>query len=215
MVVAFWLSALAFGDNNNLINGWAGLIASIMMLYVSYWLHRNSDITRWNNYMEGKSNQALSNGKMISFAFLAFLAILREGLETVVFLIGMVGRMSNFELLMGILAGLGVLLIIAFVMLRYSVHIPVKPFFMISSAIVFYLCFKFMGSGIHSLQLAGVIPTSVEDYLPSIPALSIYPSWYSFLPQVLLVIFGLIILIKQQIKKRVDSKKEFAQGGKS
>ncbi|WP_072217259.1 FTR1 family iron permease, partial [Listeria monocytogenes] len=202
MVVAFWLSALAFGDNNNLINGWAGLIASIMMLYVSYWLHRNSDITRWNNYMEGKSNQALSNGKMISFAFLAFLAILREGLETVVFLIGMVGRMSNFELLMGILAGLGVLLIIAFVMLRYSVHIPVKPFFMISSAIVFYLCFKFMGSGIHSLQLAGVIPTSVEDYLPSIPALSIYPSWYSFLPQVLLVIFGLTILIKQQIKKK-------------
>ncbi|ENI9071538.1 FTR1 family iron permease [Listeria monocytogenes] len=215
MVVAFWLSALAFGDNNNLINGWAGLIASIMMLYVSYWLHRNSDITRWNNYMEGKSNQALSNGKMISFAFLAFLAILREGLETVIFLIGMVGRMSNFELLIGILAGLGVLLIIAFMMLRYSVHIPVKPFFMISSAIVFYLCFKFMGSGIHSLQLAGVIPTSVEDYLPSIPALSIYPSWYSFLPQVLLVIFGLIILIKQQIKKRADSKKELAQGGKS
>ncbi|EAG7393629.1 iron permease FTR1 family protein, partial [Listeria monocytogenes] len=61
---------------------------------------------------------------------------------------------------------------------------------------------KFMGSGIHSLQLAGVIPTSVEDYLPSIPALSIYPSWYSFLPQVLLVIFGLTILIKQQIKKK-------------
>lgn len=72
MVVAFWLSALAFGDNNNLINGWAGLIASIMMLYVSYWLHRNSDITRWNNYMEGKSNQALSNGKMISLPFSVF-----------------------------------------------------------------------------------------------------------------------------------------------
>ncbi|KXW99707.1 hypothetical protein AWI95_14715 [Listeria monocytogenes] len=67
--------------------------------------------------MEGKGNQALSNGKMISVAFVAVFAYLREVLLTVGCVIGMVGRVSNFEFLMGILVGLGVLLIIAFVML--------------------------------------------------------------------------------------------------
>lgn len=207
IIVAFWLSTVAFGNNNNLINGWAGVIASVMMLYVSYWLHRNSDIKKWNSYLETKSEQAISSGKMISFAFLAFLAILREGLETVVFLIGMAGRMSLQELVIGIFAGLGVLLLIAFFILKFSNYLPMKPFFMASSAVVFYLCFKFMGSGIHSLQLAGQIPSVVEDYLPSVPALSIYPSWYSFLPQLLLVIFGLSMIIYLQIRNRRGVKK--------
>ncbi|WP_036067523.1 FTR1 family iron permease [Listeria grandensis] len=202
LIVAIWLSTLAFGNNSTLINGWTGVIASLMMLYVSYWLHSNSDMAKWNNYMASKSDEAISNGKMISFAILAFLAILREGLETVIFLIGMVGRMSTTELVTGILVGLGVLLVIAVVMLKFSVHIPLKPFFMISAAIVFYLCFKFMGSGIHSLQLAGVIPATVQDYLPSIPALSIYPSWYSILPQLIFVVVALFILVRSGLKKR-------------
>ncbi|MBC2148930.1 FTR1 family iron permease [Listeria booriae] len=202
LIVAVWLSTLAFGKNNTLINGWTGVIASLMMLYVSYWLHSNSDMAKWNNYMATKSDQAISNGKMISFAVLAFLAIMREGLETVIFLIGMVGRMSTAELITGILVGLGVLCIIAVVMLKFSVHLPLKPFFMISSAIVFYLCFKFMGSGIHSLQLAGVIPATVQDYLPSIPALSIYPSWYSLLPQLIFVLVAVVILVRSALKKR-------------
>lgn len=202
LIVAFWLSTVAFGNNNNLINGWAGLIASIMMLYVSYWLHRNSDIKKWNTFLQTKSEQAISGGKMISFAVLAFLAILREGLETVVFLIGMAGRMTMEELILGIVVGLGVLVLIAFFILKFSNYLPMKPFFMASSAVVFYLCFKFMGSGIHSLQLAGVVPSIVQDYLPSVPALSIYPSWYSFLPQLVLVIFGVGTIIYMQIHKR-------------
>jgi len=201
MVVAFLLSTLAFGQNNNLINGWSGVMASGMMLYVSYWLHSNADVKKWNEYVQTKSDQAISNGKMVSFAVLAFLAIVREGLETVVFLIGMAGKMPQAELIGGILAGAGFLFIIAFVMLKFGVRLPLKPFFLASSGIVFYLCFKFMGSGIHSLQLAGVFPSTVMEYLPSIPVLSIYPSWYSFLPQLLFVTAGLGIIIHNQLKK--------------
>ncbi|WP_407938575.1 FTR1 family iron permease [Niallia nealsonii] len=201
MVVAFWLSTLAFGQNNNLINGWSGVIASGMMLYVSYWLHSNADIKKWNGYVQSKSDQAISNGKMVSFALLAFLSIVREGLETVVFLIGMAGKMPQSELMAGILAGAGFLFIIAFLMLKFGVRLPLKPFFLASSGIVFYLCFKFMGSGIHSLQLAGVFPSTVREYLPSIPALSIYPSWYSFLPQLLFVIAGIVIILNNQLKR--------------
>lgn len=200
-LVVFWLSTLAFGQNNNLINGWAGLVASFMMIYVCYWLHSNADMQRWNSYLKTKSTSLISSGKRFSLALLAFLAILREGLETVIFLIGMAGQMSANELITGISAGFGVLTLLAVLMLKLGIRLPLKPFFLISSAIIFYLCFKFMGSGIHSLQLAGVIPNTLADYLPSIGSLNIYASWYSSLPQIILVIAALWLIFSSRFKK--------------
>ncbi|WEG13713.1 FTR1 family iron permease [Pullulanibacillus sp. KACC 23026] len=193
-IVAFLFSSQAFGNNNSLINGWSGVIASLMLLYVSYWLHRNSDIKRWNAFIKTQTEKAMTNGRMLSFAFIAFLAIVREGMETVIFLIGMASRMSAAQLTGGIAVGFGILIIIGFLMLKIGIRLPLKPFFLISSLIVFYLCFKFMGSGIHSLQMAGIFPSTVSNELPSLNALSIYPSWYSALPQLIFLLSGIFVL---------------------
>jgi high-affinity iron transporter len=197
-IVAFLLSSSAFGQNNSLINGWTGVLASLLLLYVSYWLHRNADVQRWTKFLRSKSNQALTSGKMASLALLAFFAIVREGLETVIFLIGMAGKMSVGELTGGIAAGFGILGICAVVMIKLGNRLPIRPVFLVSSAIVFYLCFKFMGSGIHSLQMAGIVPSAVHEYLPEYGALSLYPSWYSTLPQLLFVLIAVGVLVRQR-----------------
>ncbi|MFC5702425.1 FTR1 family protein [Cohnella faecalis] len=198
--VAVLFSSSAFGHNNSLINGWTGVLASVLLLYVSYWLHRNADTKRWKLFMETKSRQALSGGRMVSLALLAFFAIVREGLETVIFLIGMVGKMSAGELSGGIAAGFGVLALCAIVMVKAGTRLPVRPVFLVSSVIVFYLCFKFMGSGIHSLQMAGLLPSTVHDYLPEYASVSLYPSWYSTLPQLLFVLAALAVIVLQRTK---------------
>ncbi|MFC5468030.1 FTR1 family protein [Cohnella suwonensis] len=206
-LVALLLSSSAFGRNNSLINGWTGVFASLLLLYVSYWLHRNSDVKRWNKFLADKSARALSGGKMISLALIAFFAITREGLETVIFLIGMVGKMPAGELSGGIAAGFGVLVVCAFVIIKAGKRLPVRPVFLASSVIVFYLCFKFMGSGIHSLQMAGVIPSTVQDYLPEKASFSLYPSWYSTLPQLLFLAAGLSVVLLQALPfKRKNNK---------
>ncbi|MCQ2009824.1 FTR1 family iron permease [Sporolactobacillus sp. STSJ-5] len=197
-LVSFLLSVAAFGNNNSLINGWSGVVASLMLLYVGYWLHRNADIKRWNAFIKSKTSQAISKRKMISFAVLAFIAVLREGMETVIFLIGMAGRMPYTQLATGIAVGFGVLVVIGFLMLKLGVLLPLRPFFMISSFVIFYLCFKFMGSGIHSLQMAGVLPSTVSEALPSINSLSIFPSWYSTVPQAICLLLFIFIILKEQ-----------------
>ncbi len=197
--VTLFLTVTAFGNNNSLINGWSGVIASLMLLYVGWWLHRNADIKRWNAFLRSKTQQALTRRRMFSFALLAFIAVLREGMETVIFLIGMAGRMPTGQLILGIAAGFGALVVIGFLMLKIGVLLPLRPFFLVSSLIVFYLCFKFMGSGIHSLQMAGVLPSTVSDALPSVNSLSIFPSWYSTIPQALFLIIMLVILLKEQL----------------
>ncbi|MEM5003019.1 FTR1 family protein [Priestia megaterium] len=200
LVVVLFTSS-AFGTNNMLINGWSGVIASFLLLYVSYWLHKNSDIKRWNAYLDKKSQQAINKKKMVGFAVLACLAILREGLETVFFLIGMAGKMNVSQLVSGIGVGFGVLFIIAILMMKLGTKLPLRPFFLFSSIVVFYLCFKFMGSGIHSLQLATVLPSTVTDYLPSINWISFYPSWYSALPQLLFLLGAILMLLFSKLKK--------------
>lgn len=197
-LVTFLFSTEAFGTNNSLINGWSGVLASLMLLYVGYWLHRNADITRWNQFIRSKTEQALSLRRMTVFAVLAFVAVLREGLETVIFLFGLAGRMPASKLVLGIALGLGILTVIGFLMLRLSSILPLRPFFLVSSIIVFYLCFKFMGSGIHSLQMAGVLPSTISDALPSFNGLSIFPSWYSTIPQLLALLIFIFIFIRGQ-----------------
>ncbi|WP_027084829.1 FTR1 family iron permease [Cohnella panacarvi] len=198
--VALLLSSSAFGRNNALINGWTGVFASLMLLYVSYWLHRNSDVKRWNGLIKTKSDMAISGGKMLSLALIAFFAITREGLETVIFLIGMAGKMPATSLVGGIVAGFGLLAVVAFAIIKGGNRLPIRPVFLVSSLIVFYLCFKFMGSGIHSLQMAGIVPSTVDDYLPERASFSLYPSWYSTLPQLLFVMAGLSVIVLQRVR---------------
>ncbi|MFD2333001.1 FTR1 family protein [Cohnella sp. GCM10020058] len=200
--VVLLLSSSAFGHNNLLINGWTGVCASAMLLYVSYWLHRHSDTKRFNRLLAERSTRALSGGHMFSLALLSFFAIVREGLETVIFLIGMSGKMSAAELVAGIAAGFLVLAAVAFVIVKAGSRLPLRPFFLGSSLIVFYLCFKFMGSGIHSLQMAGVLPSTVNEALPDFSTLSLYPSWYSTLPQLVFLACGCIAVIWSMVRSR-------------
>ncbi|SDT51321.1 high-affinity iron transporter [Paenibacillaceae bacterium GAS479] len=201
LVVAMLISTAAIGSGNSQLNGWTGIVSSVLLLYVSYWLHRNADIQRWNHFLKGQTSKAASSGHALGFGLLAFFAIVREGLETVLFLVGLAGKMPTGTIIAGLAAGFGLLVIVALLMRLAGSKIPVRPLFIASSLVVFYLCFKFLGSGIHSLQMAGVIPSSVSDYLPQLASISLYPSWYSTFPQLVLVLLALAALLPKGFRR--------------
>ena len=163
----------------------------MMLVYVGIWMHKSSDVEKMTSFYREKSQAANTSRKQFGLALLAFLAIVREGLEIVIFLIGMVGKVSLTQLILGFALGLFLLLVVAIVLFVFERRLPLKLFFTLSSVVIFYLAIKFMGSGVHSLQLADQLPNQVESYLPTYTGLSIYPSWYSLVPQ--LVIIALII----------------------
>jgi high-affinity iron transporter len=202
IIVKFVISSGAFGNNNALIGGWTGVFAAVMLLYMSYWLHSQSNIADWNRYIREKSQTALTTGKLVSLGVLAFLAVFREGTETVLFYIGMASQIKLQSLLIGFLIGAAILGVLAYLMVFVGLKLPLRPFFMVSSVIVFYLCIKFTGMGIHSLQLAGLIPTSNSEAIPSIEFFALYPSWESTGPQIILVLAAIFILLFKNIKSK-------------
>ncbi|MEW9698850.1 FTR1 family protein [Paenibacillus sp. SI8] len=195
IVVQQLFSTSAFGNNNFLIAGCTGIFAAVMLLYMSYWLHSKSSVSNWQTYIRNQSVKALATGSLFSLSLLAFLAVFREGTETVLFMIGMASSISIGSLLGGIGIGVVLLIIVAFLILKIGLRIPMRPFFLISSFFVFYLCFKFAGMGVHGLQLAGYLPATTASWLPSWDAIALYPTLESAIPQLVLLVSALFAVL--------------------
>ncbi|TXK85364.1 FTR1 family protein [Paenibacillus sp. N3.4] len=191
IVVQQLFSTSAFGNNNFLIAGCTGIFAAVMLLYMSYWLHSKSSVSNWQKYIRDQSVKALATGSLVSLSVLAFLAVFREGTETVLFMIGMASSISISSLVGGIVIGVVILVIVALLILKVGLRIPMRPFFLVSSFFVFYLCFKFAGMGVHGLQLAGYLPATTASWLPSWDFIALYPTLESAIPQFVLLICAL------------------------
>lgn len=204
--VTVLFSSSVFGENNFLLGGVTGVLSAVMLLYVGVWLHRNASMDKWREKINIQKSQALKKRSLLSFALIAFLAVVREGLETVIFYIGLVGKLPLTELIGGTAAGLIVLVIVGVLLIKLGLRIPLKPFFLLSMAVVLYMCVKFLGTGVHSLHLAGILPSDAESWLPSVSVLGIYPSVYSTIPQMLILLFLLIALVSEAAKHFTNGK---------
>lgn len=201
VLVKLLFTSGTFGNNNFLISGWTGVFAAVMLIYVSYWLHSKSSVDSRNHGIQNKSYKSLANGSLFSLGFLAFLAVFREGTEVVLFYIGMASSIKLTDLFLGIALGFAILIIIAVLMLKIGLRIPMKPFVLVSSLLVFYLGLKFTGMGINGLQLSGVLPATSSDSLPTISALAVYPTWQGVIPQAVLVVIAILVILHNKLKR--------------
>jgi high-affinity iron transporter len=182
------------GTNRELVEGITGLVAAVMLFSVSYWLHGKSNVGAWQTYIRQQTRAALAGGRLFSLAFLAFLAVFREGAETTLFYIGIAPSLATSDLLLGIGLALAILAVAGGLIFVIGVRLPLRPCFLIASGLIFYLGFKFIGTGIHALQAAQVLPTHPAGYLPDVPALGVYPTWETLVPQVILLVVALFVI---------------------
>jgi high-affinity iron transporter len=190
------------GSSRELLEGLTGLTAAAMLLYVSYWLHSKSSLGAWQRYISEQTGRALAKGSLAGLALLSFLAVFREGGETVLFIIGMTGRISTENLIFGLGIGAAFLAVAGLLITFAGLRIPMRPFFAAASLLTFYLCFKFVGTGIHALQVSGVLSARVAGYLPDSDTLGLFPTWQTTLPQALLLLAGLLMVVRTRLRDR-------------
>ena len=61
------------------------VVATVVLFYVSYWLLSKMEVIKWNHFVKSKVSDALTSGSSLALASAAFLAVYREGFETVLF----------------------------------------------------------------------------------------------------------------------------------
>jgi high-affinity iron transporter len=181
-----------------LLEGVTMVIAAAMLFYVSYWLLAKVEVARWNAFVKSRVQEAVSSGSALALAAVAFLAVYREGFETVLFYKALMvtGGSGGLAPVLGGMAVGALLLAIVYVAInRFGVRLPLKPFFGVTSAFLYYMAFVFAGKAMAELQESGVIGTSFVPGAPRIPALGIYPTVESLAAQAVLVGLAVVGLI--------------------
>lgn len=194
------VAAAASGSMRELLEGVTGLVAVVLMLTVGNWLHSKSSAAAWNRFVENSVGNALARGSLWSLFAVSALAILREGAETAIFYIGMAPAIETSQLLIGIGSAMFTLVVLAFAIIKFSVRLPIRAFFLTATVLIYYLVFRFLGESIHSLQVAGKLPGHTASSLPSISWLGMYPTWETFVPQAAVLIFMVWQLVRQEIR---------------
>lgn len=188
-----WIAALALGAltwyvssevisisgaNREVTEGVTALIAAAMLLYVGFWLHDKTHSAAWQQFIHARVGGALSAGTVGTLATISFLAVYREVFETVLFyqaLAAQAGPEGHAALLGGVAAGLAVLLVLTWAILRWSARVPLRLFFTLSALLLAALAVVFAGQGIAALQEAGWIDSDALGTL-RVPMLGIFPT---------------------------------------
>jgi high-affinity iron transporter len=200
VIINILFSRITAASSREYIEGLVGIAAVIMMLTVGAWLHSKSNVNGWNRYINKQMGEAIATGSLFSFAFISFLSIFREGAETIIFYTGMAPYMSLKQLVIGIVIAIAILGVIGFIIIHYSVKVPIRLFFIAATLLIYVLSFKVLGISIHSLQVSQLISTHTIHSFPFIEWIGLYPTAETLVPQGVLIL--IIILAGYWIKKR-------------
>ncbi len=203
------------GPIQEISEGVCALIATLMLLWTSNWMLNKSSVEAWNNYIRNKteaavsgaqskveSGQGLGLGMIASLAMLSFLAVFREGAETVIFYESIYSMSQDAHgMWVGGLAAAAVLIVI-FLILRFtSVKIPIGPFFLVTSILMAVLVVIFAGGGIHALIEGDLIEGTYLSTVPTNDWIGLYPYVETITAQVIAAIAVVVLFVVGFIKK--------------
>ena len=210
--VMAWVMNLIFagaaGQKREVMEGAVMLIAVGLLFYVGFWLLSNAGAKKWSKYIQSHVSESISAGSAKALWWTVFLAVFREGAETVLFyqaLIFDAKDSAGYSMIaLGFVVGLIVLLVTYYVFKIFAIKIPIKPFFLVTSAIIFYMSIVFVGKGLMEFVEGKIfVPTKIEGF-PTIEWLGIYPYYESLVPQAIMIaalIIGVIIMKNKQAKE--------------
>lgn len=177
-----------------------GIVAVVLMYVVGIWMHRRSNAQRWNEMIQSMYNNAMSNGNLILLGTIGLISVLREGVEVIIFYMGMIGSITTKDFILGIGLAIIILIIFAFAFRFIVKLIPVRFIFRVLSILIFVMTFKMLGVSIQKLQLLGYMSQHSIEGLPTLSWIGFYPSVETIIAQVILIILILIFVLNNRKK---------------
>ena len=166
------------GNHDDLTEAVTMLAAAAVLLYVSGWMFARRNAARWLGYLADHAGRAAATGGAWALAAASFLAVFREGAETVLFLnaVALEGGGWDASMVAGIGLGAGGLVLLYLAMRGIAGRIPIGPLFTATSALLFLLALRFVGLGLLELQELGALPYSAIDLPEWLAAAGVSPT---------------------------------------
>jgi len=179
------------GKNEALFEGITMIVGALLITTMIFWMMNQYNITR---DIERKVSKRVSGTFGAGIFFLAFISILREGVESVIFLAAL--RFTSSEnTLFGALLGMVAAIVLGYFLFLGSLKINVKKVFAFTSVLLILFAAGLAAHGVHELQEAGVIPVFIEhvwDINPLVGQDGSYPLFHEngYIGSILKGLFG-------------------------
>jgi high-affinity iron transporter len=192
----------ASAANQEVLEGAAMLLASVVLFSVSYWLISKAEAQKWMAYIKGKVGDSLTSGSLKALWFAAFLAVYREGAETVLFYQALAsgsGAAGVSAVGGGFVIGCILLVGIYLAMSYGALKLPIRPFFLCTGALLYYMAFVFAGKGVMELIAGKLFEPTLISWMPAIEFIGVYPYAQTLIPQLVIMLAaaaGLAVMAK-------------------
>jgi len=144
------------GSAEKLVEGVIAAVAAGLLTWMIFWMGRHARSMR--DKLEMSVDVALTVGGTLGLATIAFVAVLREGLESALFLISTtVGDSSGVAQLLGAVLGIA-----GAIAIGYGIYRDLRRFFRVTSILIIFFAAGLVSKAVSEFQEFGLIPIYVE-----------------------------------------------------
>ena len=205
---ATWMAAQSLisisGASREIMEGVAAMLAAVVLFYVGIWMHDKTHAEQWQAYIQQHINSKLKSGTLWGLTALAFIAVYREVFETVLFYQSLLTQTADAQFSYvagGFILGTIILLALAWVLIKYSIKLPIARFFATTTYLLLALSFVLMGKAVSALQEAAVINISPLPVDFSIDWIGVNSSWQGVLAQTLILLVFVTLIFRSRIRQ--------------
>lgn len=149
------------GTAEAVTEGIVALAAAGVLTWMVFWMGRQARSIR--SSLESQVDAALVGGGTVALASIAFIAVVREGFESALFLISTtVGEEARGAQVVGGLLGVAAAVAIGYLVYRGSRYVNLRVFFRITGVLIVLFAAGLIAKGIHEFQEVGTLPVLVE-----------------------------------------------------
>lgn len=194
-------SSADLGMAQELIEGIAGALAVVMLIYISSWILSKSEGDAWHRYITNTVDSHAEDGNKWALFTVVFLAVTREGFETILFFVPVFGaaQTATDHLLIwaGMAAAVVVLAVLFVAVRRFGVRLPLRPFFRWTSVLLAILAITIAGGAAKEFQDAMILDATPVAGVPQIDWLGLYPTVQTLAAQGIVTAIVLALMVWQ------------------
>ena len=179
-ITLFAVGAELEGTSEYLFEGITTIVAASLLVWMIFWMRRQSRSLRTD--IEGKTRAALAEGSAIGLGAVAFVGVVREGVETSLLLFSTTEKASPLFSLVSALIGLALAVALGYAFYRGSHRLDLRRFFTVTSAILLVFAGWLLAKGLGELAESGVIPENELILWGAFALLAAPTLWFYFRP---------------------------------
>ncbi len=165
------------GRAEMIFEGVTMFFGAFLLTTMIFWMMKQKHLAQ---ELKNDLSSKLSAKHKAGLFFLVFVSVLREGVETVIFL-GAASFISKESSLAGAMLGIIAAVFLGYIIFIGSMKVNVKRFFSITSFILILFAAGLVAYSVHEFEEAGIIPSVIEhvwDINPPVNSDGSYPAFH-------------------------------------